>query len=211
MLKVSDLHFGYRFRPILQGVSCEVSAGEILHIVGTNGSGKTTLMSILAGLTKETAGSITLTCDNQEIADRRQKTEYLPAEANGLYGKMDAMDNLRFWQKLRGLSPSNEDIIAALAQWDLDHPLIRSNFPTEKYSTGMKRRLALARVQLSGTPLWLLDEPLYGLDAKGIVQFQSILSQHLDAGGAVAVVSHDTVPLETFRPKVLEIEKRTAS
>ncbi|SMF29637.1 heme ABC exporter ATP-binding protein CcmA [Pseudobacteriovorax antillogorgiicola] len=208
MLQVKNLNFGYKFRPILRGVGFELKPGELLHITGPNGCGKTTLMSILAGLIRETGGTITYVHEGQACKDRRSYIEYLPAEANGLYGKMDAMDNLRFWMSLRGHPTQDQTIVDELKMWSLDHPLIRKNFPVEKFSTGMKRRLSLARVHLSNTPVWLLDEPLYGLDIKGIEQFQAILREHLDRGGSAAVVSHDTAPLQPFNPTEYRIEKR---
>lgn len=211
MLKIHNLEFRYQYRRILQGVSFQAEAGELVHIVGPNGAGKTTLMSILAGLRREHSGSISFhKADGAIASDRRDYIEYLPAEANALYGKMDAMINLRFWQNLRGIRISDEQLIAELNLWDLGHPLVRQNFPVERFSTGMKRRLALARVKLSQTPCWLLDEPLYGLDTRGIQTFQNMLAQHLGQGGQAWIVSHDTAPLAIFPLRTLNLtaEKR---
>lgn len=205
MLKIHNLEFRYQFRRILQGVSFAAEAGELVHIVGPNGAGKTTLMTILAGLRREHAGSIEYHHQGSVAADRREFVEYLPAEANALYGKMDAMTNLRFWQGLRGIKSSDQALIEELELWDLDHPLVRQNFPVERFSTGMKRRLALARVKLSETPCWLLDEPLYGLDTRGIQTFQAMLAAHLQKGGQAWLVSHDTAPLSIFKVRTLDI------
>jgi heme ABC exporter ATP-binding subunit CcmA len=206
VLKIHKLEFHYQFRRILEGVSFAAEAGEIVHIIGPNGAGKTTLMTILAGLRREHAGTIEYSSGPGKIADdRREFIEYLPAEANALYGKMDAITNLRFWQSLRGLKSTDEALIKELELWDLDHPLLRQNFPVERYSTGMKRRLALARVKLSQTPCWLLDEPLYGLDTKGIQTFQDMLKAHLKQGGQAWIVSHDTAPLSIFKLRTLDL------
>jgi heme exporter protein A len=211
VLKIHNLEFRYQFRRILQGVSFAAEAGEIVHIIGPNGAGKTTLMTILAGLRREHAGSIEYHSAPGKVAeDRRDYIEYLPAEANALYGKMDAMTNLRFWQSLRGHRSSDEALVQELEQWDLDHPLIRQNFPVERFSTGMKRRLALARVKLSETPCWLLDEPLYGLDTKGIQTFQIMLETHLRKGGQAWIVSHDTAPLSIFKLRTLDLGGKKA-
>lgn len=208
MLEIRGLGFHFQYRRILQELSFSVSPGEILHILGPNGCGKTTLMSILAGLRKEQAGSIVYRGpDGQELEDRRAAIEYLPAEANALFAKMDAMQNLRFWIDMRGHTVSEARIIEELSRWDLHHPLVRQNFPVERFSTGMKRRLALARVGLCQAPCWLLDEPLYGLDTRGIGTFQELLRTHLDGGGLALIVSHDTAPLAPFKLKTLDLAK----
>jgi heme exporter protein A len=115
----------------------------------------------------------------------------LPAEANGLFLKMDALHNLSFWCALRGVEAEPERLRAALARWQLDHPLLSRGFPVEKFSTGMKRRLALARLGLTPSPCWLLDEPLYGLDTDAVAVFRGMLQDHLRRGGAALVVSHE--------------------
>lgn len=206
MLEIENLDFRYQYRRILSKLSFQVAPGEILHIQGPNGCGKTTLMSILAGLRHEESGTIRYRLPDGSIArDRRSYIEYLPAEANALFGKMDAMDNLRFWRRLRGLSCDDTILRTALAAWDLDHALVREHFPVERFSTGMKRRLALARLQLSEAPCWLLDEPLYGLDVKGIASFQNLLDEHLRKEGRALIVSHDVAPLNRFAIRRLDL------
>jgi heme ABC exporter ATP-binding subunit CcmA len=206
VLTIKNLEFRYQYRRILHDVSFRSRAGELVHIVGPNGAGKTTLMSILASLRLEHAGTVEYeTADGKVAADRREFIEYLPAEANALYGKMDAITNLRFWQSLRGIKSSDAALVQELELWDLGHLLIRQSFPVERFSTGMKRRLALARVKLSQTPCWLLDEPLYGLDTRGIQTFQAMLDQHLKAGGQAWIVSHDTAPLSIFQLQTLKL------
>ncbi len=208
MLEIKALSFRYQYKTILEGLSFSAGPGEIVQIIGPNGSGKTTLMGLLAGLRQEGGGTIRFrTPDGKVAADRRAYIEYLPAEANALFGKMDAMSNLRLWLKLRELDASDEAIRPVLKRWDLDHPLIRQNFPVESFSTGMKRRLALARLELSKTPCWLLDEPLYGLDAKGIETFQSLLAEHVARQGITVIVSHDVAPLEAFNVRKIALQK----
>jgi heme exporter protein A len=171
-------------------------------------------MSIVAGLLHADAGSIDFFPGGRETAaadDRRQYMEYLPAEANGLYLKMDATHNLLFWSALRGESVALEAVFKALERWNLNHALLRDNFPVEKFSTGMKRRLALARLALSPAPLWLLDEPLYGLDTQATGVFQDLLSEHLTAGGMALLVSHDLKPIEGLITRTLALAPPTRS
>lgn len=210
MLEIQDLDFRYQYRRILSKLTFQVAPGEILHIQGPNGCGKTTLMSIIAGLRHEEGGTIRYRlADGRLLEDRREQIEYLPAEANALFGKMDAMDNLRFWRRLRGLPWDEALLRSALADWDLDHPLVREHFPVERFSTGMKRRLALARLQLAEVPCWLLDEPLYGLDVKGIASFQGLLQAHLKRQGMALIVSHDVAPLNHFPIRRLDLSQES--
>ncbi len=210
MLSVNKVSFGFPHRPILRDFSLTVQKGELVHISGPNGAGKSTLMSLIAGLIPVDRGSITYTDPaGQEVDDRRWWIEYVPAEANGLFPKMNALQNLSFWAKLRGHSQSPKDLekslVAELKFWGLSHPLLLGPFPVEKYSTGMKRRLALARLTLSQTPCWLLDEPVYGLDAAATETFRNILDQHLKGGGLAVMISHDLAALKdlSYRKMVL--------
>jgi len=86
--------------------------------------------------------------------------------------------------------------------------LIRQGLEVGKFSTGMKRRLALARLSLSQTKIWLLDEPLFGLDQKAIEVLIDSLQQHRDAGGAVLMISHDLAPFLSLINETIDLEKR---
>mgnify|MGYP006228985009 CR=1 FL=1 len=205
MLVVDQLTFGFRNRPLFKNVSFKVEPSKCLQLAGPNGVGKSTMMSILAGLIKASEGTIEFETDGKPEKDRREFVEYLPAEANGLYMKMDALSNLTFWAKLRGADASDQDLTDALERWDLNHPFLRDGFPVEKFSTGMKRRLALARMSLSNAPCWLLDEPLYGLDAKAVSAARELIQNHITKGGMAVVISHDLVPFEGLISEVVDL------
>jgi heme exporter protein A len=197
MLKISNLSFGFRHQNLFQDLNASIADGEMTHIHGPNGAGKSTLVSLIAGTMSPNSGKIEFFDDDNEepVADRNLYIEYLPAEANGLFQKLGALDNLKFWSELRGAKKSEQDLIDALKIWDLDNPLIRNSFSVDKFSTGMKRRLALARLMLSPAPCWLLDEPFYGLDDKAIKLFKDIMSVHLKKGGSIIVVTHEVSPI----------------
>ncbi len=208
MLRIVKLSFGFRHRPLFQDVSLTVGRGELVHLAGPNGAGKSTFMSVVAGLLTADHGAVEFFPDGEAAPaadDRRAYSEYLPAEANGLHVKMDAVRNLRFWTTLRGTPASDAAIEGALAHWNLDHPLLRHDFAVEKFSTGMKRRLALARLSLSPAPLWLLDEPVYGLDAQAMAVFSALLRAHLDGNGMALVISHDLKPLDGLIARTVDL------
>lgn len=208
MLKITGLTFGFRSRRLFENISLSLSPGELIHIAGPNGAGKSTFMSIVAGILGSQKGSIDFFPGSESdtpVDDRRRFLEYLPAEANGMFTKMSAVGNLRFWSRLRGLRLQEQEIFGALDLWGLNHPMIRDQLAIEKFSTGMKRRLALARLQLSPAPCWLLDEPVYGLDTKGLEAFHNILKSHLSAGGMGLIISHDLKPLEGLSCSTLDL------
>jgi heme ABC exporter ATP-binding subunit CcmA len=208
MLKITELTFGFRSRRLFEKISVELRPGELVHISGPNGAGKSTFMSIIAGILAPQSGNIEFFPGAEAttaVEDRRKYLEYLPAEANGMYTKMSAVENLKFWSSLRGRDVAGSVVFDALETWGLNHPIIRDQLAIDKFSTGMKRRLALARLQLSGTPCWLLDEPIYGLDTKGLEAFHNILKHHLSAKGMCLIVSHDLKPMEGLNARTLDL------
>lgn len=212
LLEVENLEFGYAARLLIPSLNFTLARGELVHVQGPNGTGKSTLLALVAGLLEPRRGSIRTGTDaKDEASSLSTLLEYLPAEANGLYGRLDAESNLLLWLRLRGRTALKADLDTALGTWGLDHPLVRRDFPVERFSTGMKRRLALARVMLSPAPVWLLDEPFYGLDDSGIRTFQSVLRTHLGKGGGALMVSHEVRPLEPFAPRSLTLKPRGGS
>jgi heme exporter protein A len=206
VLHIRELSFGFRHRQLFSDLTLRVERGELVHLVGPNGAGKSTCMAVIAGLLAADKGTVEFSVEGHSpVADRRVFLEYLPAEANGLYIKMSARDNLRFWASLRGLHLTDQRLLDALATWGLNHPLLIDRFPVEKYSTGMKRRLALTRLTLSPAPCWLLDEPVYGLDTAAMDVFRQALKAHLDLGGMALVISHDLSALTGLSPRTVRL------
>lgn len=185
---------------LFRDLNFTVNDGEILHIQGPNGAGKSTLLQILAGLLRLQSGAI----DFGSPHPRRQLNEYLPADGTGLFGKLSAEANLRFWIGLRHANNVDQHIGEALQKWHLDSQQIRQ-LPVEKFSTGMRRRLALARVSLSGCQNWLLDEPFNGLDKKGMETLLETMQAHTKQGGTIIISAHEAAYIAACHPKVLTI------
>lgn len=196
-LKVSDLGFSYTHLPLFKNISFQANAGQIIQLTGANGAGKSTCLSILAGFRKATTGRISL--DTKVDRTLEEEREYLAAEANSLYYDMDALSNLNFWHELRTGAPlPKPKVVEALKYWGLGKKIVYQDFAVKNFSTGMKRRLALARVHCSIGRVWLLDEPLYGLDLKGVDLFKDLLISHRKNGGITIMISHDTRGFESL-------------
>jgi heme exporter protein A len=205
MLKVEHLSFEYGLgRQIFSNFQMVVQPGELVQIKGSNGKGKSTFVKILAGLLSPTQGTVTWTKGDEQVHPK-DCCEYLSAEHNGLNDELSALVNLQFWCSLRQGQISSRQISEALETWGLVGDLVQSRLAVSRFSTGMKRRLALARVQLSPAPLWLLDEPTYGLDTQAMVVLFSALKKHLQEGGTAILVSHEPGELAKLCTHSVEI------
>lgn len=209
MLVAENITFGFPHRPILREFSLTVKPGELVHVFGPNGAGKSTLMALIAGLIPPDKGSVRYIVqpEGQPAKDPRAYIEYVPAEANALFMKMNGIQNLNFWVQLRHGKMSQSALVDELAFWGLGHPLLLGHFPVEKYSTGMKRRLALARLRLAQTPCWLLDEPVYGLDTAATETFRMVLKHHLAKGGMSVMISHDLAAFQDIPHRKIELSR----
>lgn len=188
MLHIKDLTFGYTAKPLFQNLSFDVDKKQICHIVGNNGVGKSTLLALIAKLLTPTHGTVTFDI----TATTRYPIEYLSAEHNALLLAQNIHSNLEFWRRLSGL-PADPSLLASiLKSWQLSSNSLGDSLPVHKFSTGMKRRLALARLCYTERPIWLLDEPTFGLDRQAQDCLHDAIASHLNANGCVLLVTHQT-------------------
>ena len=153
-------------RMLFQDMSFELLPGEALHLSGPNGSGKSSLIRLAAGLLRAEQGRV----DRGPLA--------LADDALALDRELPLARALRFW---------DGRVDEAMEAMGLAH---LAAVPVRLLSTGQAKRATLARVAASCAPLWLLDEPLNGLDADGVKQLDALIVEHLANGGAVLAASH---------------------
>lgn len=190
-MKVSDLSVARGGVPVLSGVSFALEAGEALVLRGPNGAGKTTLLRCIAGLQTPLTG---------QIEGAEDRVAYA-AHADGLKSMLTVRENLSFWAQIFG----NVDISQALDGYAL-RPLADRLAGT--LSAGQKRRLGLARLLVTGRPIWVLDEPTVSLDADAVALFGSALRGHLAAGGSALMATHIDLGVDA---RVLDISTYRAS
>lgn len=151
-------------RLLFEGLDLKLGPGEALHVTGPNGSGKSSLIRLAAGLLRAAAGRVERTsvalADNGLALDRE-----LPLRRA-----------MRFWGAEGGMDALG---LAALGE-----------VPVRLLSSGQAKRASLARVAASGAQLWLLDEPLNGLDPDGVARLDALVAGHRASGGAVLAASH---------------------
>jgi heme exporter protein A len=182
LLTVSDLAVARGGVLVLQGVDFSLAAGEALVLRGPNGIGKTTLLRAVAGLGRAEAG--TVSCDPDTIA--------YAGHADGLKATLSVAENLVFWAAVFGRAEAD----AALGTMNLRDLADR---PAARLSAGQKRRLSLARLLVTGRPLWLLDEPTVSLDTESVALFAGAVRAHLSGGGAALMATHIDLGLPEAR------------
>jgi heme exporter protein A len=195
MLRGEDLAVIRGERLVLRDVGFTLPEGGALILSGRNGAGKTTLLRLLAGLVRPEVGRL-LWNDADALVDRAThgRRVALLGHQDALKPGLTAAENLAFAARLSGLA-----VASALTDMGLEE---LADLPVRMLSAGQKRRLALARVSLSGAPLWLLDEPTLGLDDLAVERLSALLARHRDLGGMIVAATHVTLPLpgaETLR------------
>lgn len=185
--------------PILDGVSLVVGPGEVLQLRGENGSGKTTLLRVLAGLVEPDEGEVRF-----EGAPVRAAREAMSGallyigHRPGVSAALTAPENLAAFVAANG--GEAEAIGPTLAELGLGQ---RLDVPVAALSAGQRRRVALARLALEPRRLWILDEPLTALDARGLDWVRGRIAAHAAGGGACVFTTHQ--PLELPGTPVREL------
>lgn len=172
-------------------ISFHVEKGELFGLLGPNGAGKTTTVKMLSTLLLPTSGSISIfgrdiLRDTNEI---RKHIGFTFGGARGLYGRLTAIDNLRYFAELYALPPdvTRRRIPELLEIVGLDG---RGNDRVETFSSGMQQRLHLARALLHDPDLIFLDEPTVGIDPVGAHELRTTVKQLIGRGKTILLTTH---------------------
>lgn len=174
----------------LRDVSFNVRAGEVFALLGGNGAGKsTTLLTFLSLLKPQSGKALVLGRPaHEDVAASRRQIAYLP-EAATLYPHLSAEENIAYFLSLAGLRRDKSDINTALERVALQ-PGARAQ-RMERYSKGMRQKVAIALALLREAPVLLLDEPTSGLDPIAIDDFNTLIGDLARSGSTVLMVTHD--------------------
>lgn len=171
-------------RVLFSGLSLSLEAGSALQVAGTNGIGKSSLMRILAGLMPAFAGTV-----------EREGTAGLIDENAALDPALPLGKALAFWQRLDVATDMATERLGLAGLLDV---------PVRYLSTGQTRRAAFARLIGQQAAIWLLDEPLNGLDRDAASLAETLAAEHCAAGGICVIASHQSFSL----PGMAQIELR---
>jgi len=174
-IRARDLACRRGDRVLFARLSLALGPGEALHVTGPNGTGKSSLIRVLAGLLPAFAGTV-----------EREGGVGLVDERPALDPHLPLARALAFWERFDGRAA---EATTRLGLADL------GDVPVRFLSTGQKKRAALARLIAQGPPVWLLDEPLNGLDTAAVALVETLIAEHCAAGGLALVASHQPIAL----------------
>jgi ABC-2 type transport system ATP-binding protein len=175
----------------VRGVSFAVERGELFGLLGPNGAGKTTTIKMLITLLLPTDGRARVLGHDvvAEAREVRKRIGYVFGGERGLYERLSALDNLRYFAELYGVSgrAQRQRIDEVLELVGLKG---REQERVEGYSRGMRQRLHIARGILHDPEVVFLDEPTIGVDPVGARELRSTIAQLVEAGKTVLLTTH---------------------
>jgi ABC-2 type transport system ATP-binding protein len=185
---VEDYHKTYGATVAVAGISFAVAPGEVLGLVGPNGAGKTSTLRALAGILKPTRGRLLI--DGHDLATEpvaaKAVLAYVPDDPR-LFDHLTVWEHLRFMAEVYRVPEWKQKAEELLGQFELTE---KRNAPTAELSRGMRQKVAICCGYLHRPRAILLDEPLTGLDPRGIRTMKDSVRQHAADGAAVIVSSH---------------------
>lgn len=187
MLKLTDVTKYYGNRAVLDHVNLCVSEGSFIGLVGTNGVGKTTLIKSILNLTDIREGEVSINGHDHKTQLARSALAYLP-ERFMPPAYFSGRDYLRYYLALQAVSYAPEKVRACLAKLDFETGALTQSVRT--YSKGMVQKLGLAACFLSEKPLYILDEPMSGLDPRARMYLKRYLTELKAAGQTMLISTH---------------------
>ncbi len=191
-LDLRDVSKVYGDRTALDGVSLEISRGELVALVGANGAGKSTLLQLAVGLLDATAGEVLVEGAPAGSLDARRSLSYI-ADEPSLYDDLTVNEHIEYVSRLHGGPPRPESADELLQLFNLT---ARADDLPARFSRGLRQKTAITLALVRPFSLLLVDEPFVGLDPAGQAALGELLTAAAEAGCAVMVATHQLTFLE---------------
>lgn len=203
-LAISVQHVSKDFRgdPVLRDVSRDFETGKIHGIIGNNGSGKTVLFKCICGFMHPSSGCILV--NGEEVGKKRDFPDDLGIiiETPGFLMQYNGMKNLEILASLK--TKVKPAVIAeTIRRVGLD-PAAKK--PVGKYSLGMRQRLGIAQAIMESPRLLILDEPMNGLDKRGVADIRALLKELRAEGKTIILASHNAADIDELCDTVCEMD-----
>ena len=188
-------------RLLFSDLQFEIHPGEALVVEGRNGTGKTTLLRMICGIRRPDVGDIFFNgeCIFALGSDYHMHIAYV-GHMDGVKRELTAEENLRVADAIG--RPGQLSVADALERV---HLAGFEDVQVNRFSAGQRRRLALARLLVSKSELWILDEPFTSLDRHGVKLVETLMAEHIRSGGMLAVSSHHEVDLGSAAIRRLDL------
>jgi ABC-2 type transport system ATP-binding protein len=192
----------------VRAVSFEVAEGELFGLLGPNGAGKTTTIKMLITLLLPTGGSARVLGYDvvKEPREVRRRVGYVFGGEKGLYERLSALDNLRYFSELYGV-PAREQKRRIADLLELVGLTGRERERVENYSRGMRQRLHIARGLLHDPQVVFLDEPTLGVDPVGARDLRATIADLARAGKTVLLTTHYMFEADALCNRIAVIAK----
>ncbi len=192
-------------RCLFADLNFSLNSGQIMQLAGPNGAGKTSLLRIIAGFSVPDEGAVLF----QEQPISKYYEEYARellfiGHKTGVNTQLSAVENVRHWLQINGYI-NQPDLYPILAQLGL---VGLEDVPVRMLSAGQQRRVALVRLWLSDSKLWVLDEPFTALDKSGVAFLQHRFTEHLQSGGAILLTTHQDLTTHFSNLQTVTLEYR---
>lgn len=202
ILYTNNLSKSYANEEILHNCNMSVEKGEIFGVLGPNGAGKTTLLKLLTGFIKPTSGNAFI--DNIEVEPNK---ELIQRDIGSL------IETPLFYEELSGYKNLDIHMRYMNVKGDIDEVLRMAGLeasakkPVQKYSLGMRQRLAIARTFIHHPKILILDEPVNGLDPIGLMEMRELFRQLANTGMTIVISSHLLNEINQIADSVIIISK----
>ena len=203
LLQIENLACTRDDRVLFEHLSLSLAAGQMLLVEGRNGSGKTSLLRILTGLKLADEGEVLWRGkDIQQLAaDYTEQVSYV-GHHDGVKRDLSCLENLRLVQAMG--KPSGVELDEALERVSLFR---FGDTLVNNLSAGQKRRLALSRLMVTESLLWILDEPFTSLDKKSMAGFELMFENHLAQQGIIVMTSHHDIGMSNADIQRLDLSR----
>lgn len=192
MLSIKNVNksYGKGSKKAVDNLNLEINKGEIFGFIGPNGAGKTTTIKMICGILPPDGGKIyinNIDIEKDPIA-AKQNIGYVP-DNHDIYEMLTGKEYLQFMADMYGVPSKQRKVLIQkyLQQFSL---LKAINDPIKTYSHGMKQKLVITGALLHRPPLWILDEPLVGLDPMSAMLLKQEMKAHTEAGNTVFFSTH---------------------
>lgn len=201
-LSVRGVAVDYGLGPVISDVSFEVKAGEVFGLIGLNGAGKTSLIKCMLGLREQNAGEISVFGQAPQSPAARHAFAYLPERFEPAWF-LKGIEFLRFSLKLYGRKPDDEAFVKSAESLKLDPAALRRK--VQGYSKGMRQKLGLLGTLMTGASLFILDEPMSGLDPVARLLVKERLMAEKKRGHTIFLSSHILADMDEICDRVAVI------